>query len=229
MFAVNGILFNHESPRRGGTFVTKKVTSGIARIISGAQKTLVLGNIDAKRDWGHAKDYVVAMWKMLQVDVPEDFVVSTGKQYTVRQLVSFCFDLLGRPIAWQGEGLDEEGVDKATKETLVRISEKYYRPAEVDTLLGDCSKAKEKLGWVPETSFEDLVREMMEFDLKQHGLSLPSSAAKVMQQRLPVAGDCNERQRRTVKRPATLLSEDTGVALRTTTKRTRNVCLKNSI
>merc|ERR1719460_2937820 len=137
MFAVNGILFNHESPRRGGTFVTKKVTATVARIMAGRQKRLVLGNLDSLRDWGHARDYVKQMWLMLQADTPEDFVVATGVQYSVRDLVSLCFEMSGRPVTFRGEGVLEEGIDTKSGEVLVQVSEKYFRPAEVETLLGD--------------------------------------------------------------------------------------------
>merc|ERR1712176_477057 len=151
MFAVNGILFNHESPRRGGTFVTKKVTSSVARIVAGKQDKIVLGNLDSKRDWGHAKDYVKAMWMMLQTEQPEDYVVATSKQYSVRQLVTLSFEFMGKKIVWRGSGVSEEGVDETGK-VLVQVSPKYFRPTEVETLLGDASKAKKELGWSPKTS-----------------------------------------------------------------------------
>jgi len=176
VFAVNGILFNHESPRRGGTFVTKKVTATVARITAKKQDKLLIGNLDAKRDWGHARDYVKAMYQMLQVEQPEDFVIATSKQYSVRQLITLCFELVDRPVIWRGTGVSEEGLDEKTGEVLVQVSEKYFRPTEVETLLGDATKAKEKLGWVAETSFKELIGEMMEFDLKQVGLELPASA-----------------------------------------------------
>merc|ERR1712048_259218 len=140
----NGILFNHESPRRGGTFVTKKVTSCVARIAAQKQKTLVLGNLDSKRDWGHARDYIKAMWMMLQVDKPEDYVVATSKQYSVRQLVTVCFEMMGKKITWRGEGISEEGVDAKTGDVLVQVSPKYFRPTEVETLLGAATKANTK-------------------------------------------------------------------------------------
>jgi len=180
MYALNGILFNHESPRRGGTFVTKKVTSTIARIMAGKQKTLVLGNIDSKRDWGHARDYVKAMWMMLQQEAPKDYVVATSKQYSVRDLCSVCFEMCERPITWRGEGLDEEGIDEKSGAVLVQVSPKYFRPTEVDTLLGDATKAKEDLGWTAETSFKELVHEMLEYDLRQVGLELPRSAEGIV-------------------------------------------------
>jgi GDPmannose 4,6-dehydratase len=180
MFAVNGILFNHESPRRGGTFVTKKVTSSVARIMAGRQETLVLGNLDSLRDWGHAKDYVKQMWLMLQAKEPEDFVVATGVQYSVRELCSLCFEMIGRPVEFRGKDASEEGFDAKTGQVLVQVSEKYYRPAEVETLLGNPAKAKEKLGWVPETSFKELVHEMLEYDFAQSGLTLPPVAKEIL-------------------------------------------------
>jgi len=179
MFAMNGILFNHESPRRGGTFVTKKVTAAVARIKAGRQDKLTVGNIDSKRDWGHARDYVKAMWMMLQQDKPDDYVVATSKQYSVRQLITLCFEFVGITIEWRGAGLSEEGVDKASNKVLVQISEKYFRPTEVETLLGDASKAKKAIGWEAETSFKALVYEMMEYDLKQNGLELASTSAAI--------------------------------------------------
>mmetsp|Transcript_55390 Transcript_55390/g.129674 ORF Transcript_55390/g.129674 Transcript_55390/m.129674 type:complete len:358 (+) Transcript_55390:85-1158(+) len=181
MFATNGILFNHESPRRGGTFVTKKVTSTVAKIHAGKESKLVLGNLDSKRDWGHARDYVKAMWLMLQQDKPCDYVVATSKQYSVRQLVKLSFELVGRTIEFTGKDLSEQGVDAKTGEVLVVVSEKYFRPTEVETLLGDATKAKKELGWEPETSFKQLIYEMMESDLAENGLSLPSSAAAILQ------------------------------------------------
>lgn len=171
MFACNGILFNHESPRRGGTFVTKKVTMGIARIMGGRGGSLVLGNLDSRRDWGHARDYVKAMWLMLQQRAPQDMVVATGKQFTVRYFVSLCFKMVGKTIRWIGSGIHEEALDTASQRVLVKVSPRYYRPAEVDTLLGDATLARTQLGWEPETSFEDLVAEMLEHDLRQCGLS----------------------------------------------------------
>lgn len=180
MFAVNGILFNHESPRRGGTFVTKKVTANVAHIIAGKRDRILLGNLDSKRDWGHAKDYVKAMWMMLQTEKPEDFVIATNKQYSVRDLVTLCFEMVGRPVVWRGSGLEEEGVDQKTGEVLVQVSPRYFRPTEVETLLGDPTKAREKLGWTPDTSFKALVYEMLEYDLKQVGLDLPPVAKEVL-------------------------------------------------
>jgi len=179
IYACNGILFNHESPRRGGTFVTKKVTMAVARIKAGRQEKLVMGNIDSLRDWGHARDYVKGMWMMMQQEKPDDFVLATGKQYTVRQFITLSFELVGIQIEWRGEGVSETGVDKATNKVLVEISEKYFRPTEVETLLGDPAKAKKILGWTPETPFKGLVYEMMDYDMKQNGLELPAEAAAV--------------------------------------------------
>merc|ERR1712050_507744 len=164
---------NHESPRRGGTFVTKKVTSNVAQIMAGRRDRIMLGNLDSKRDWGHAKDYVRMMWMMLQQEKPEDFVVATNKQYSVRDLCSLCFEMVGRPITWRGSGIEEEGVDIKTGQVLVQVSPKYFRPTEVETLLGDPKKAREELGWTPEIPFKELVHEMLEYDMKQCGLSLP--------------------------------------------------------
>jgi len=160
MYACTGILFNHESPRRGETFVTRKITRGLSRISVGEQKVLYLGNLDAKRDWGHAKDYVRAMWLMLQQDEPEDFVIATGKQYSVREFVERTAPYFGMNIEWHGEGDDEIGMDKNTKKTIIAVDPKYYRPAEVETLLGDSTKAKEKLGWEPEITFDELIEDM---------------------------------------------------------------------
>jgi GDPmannose 4,6-dehydratase len=165
LFACNGILFNHESPLRGETFVTRKITRGLARIQQGLDECLYLGNLDALRDWGHARDYVKAQWLMLQQDEPEDFVISTGEQHSVREFVERVGQQLGYTIDWRGEGVAEEGVDRDSGKVLVKIDSRYFRPTEVETLLGDCSKAKSKLGWAPETSFAELVREMVEADL----------------------------------------------------------------
>ena len=160
LHASSGILFNHESPRRGETFVTRKITRGLSRISTGEQNVLSLGNLDARRDWGHAKDYVEAMWLMLQQDEPEDFVIATGIQYSVRDFVEEAAPYFGINIVWQGEGLDEIGVDKNTGRTVINVNPKYFRPAEVETLLGDATKAKEKLGWEPKISFKQLVEDM---------------------------------------------------------------------
>lgn len=165
MYACNGILFNHESPRRGGTFVTKKITRAVADIKCGNQECLYLGNLDAKRDWGYAPDYVEAMWLMLQQDKPEDFVIATGETHTVREFVELAFSHLGYDIEWSGAGIDEIGVDKNSGKTLVRIDAQYFRPAEVDLLIGDGSKAHEKLGWKPKVCFSKLVEVMMQAEL----------------------------------------------------------------
>ncbi|MFA5247673.1 MAG: GDP-mannose 4,6-dehydratase [Patescibacteria group bacterium] len=166
LFAVNGILFNHESPRRGETFVTRKITRGLARIKLGKDKKLFLGNLDAKRDWGHARDYVYGMWQMLQTPEPDDFVLATGEAHTVREFVEKSAHYFGINLTWQGNGLNEKGIDKNTGETIIEIDPKYFRPTEVDILLGDPTKAKNKLGWQPKTSFEELVKEMCESDLE---------------------------------------------------------------
>ena len=160
LHASSGILFNHESPRRGETFVTRKITQGLSRISVGVQDALYLGNLDAKRDWGHAKDYVEAMWLMLQQDQPDDYVIATGEQHSVREFVELAAPLFGLDIEWVGEGLDEKGVDKTTGRSIIEVSEKYFRPTEVDSLLGDATKAKEKLGWEPKTTFKQLVEDM---------------------------------------------------------------------
>ena len=160
MHASSGILFNHESPRRGETFVTRKITRGLKAISEGRQNVLFLGNLDAKRDWGHAKDFVRAMWMMLQQDSPEDYVIATGEQYSVREFVERSAPYFGFDIEWYGSGEDEIGMDKHTKRTIIAVDPKYYRPAEVETLLGDPTKAKEKLGWEPEISFSELVEDM---------------------------------------------------------------------
>ena len=160
MYACTGILFNHESPRRGETFVTRKITRALSRISTGEQQILELGNLNAKRDWGHAKDFVEAMWLMLQQDEPDDYVVATGEQYSVREFVEEAAPYFGMNIVWKGEGLDEVGIDKNTGRTVVKVNAKYFRPAEVETLLGDATKAKEKLGWEPKISFKQLVEDM---------------------------------------------------------------------
>jgi len=166
MYACNGILFNHESPVRGETFVTRKITRALAHIKLGLQSCLYLGNLDAKRDWGHARDYVEMMWMMLQQDEPEDFVIATGVQYSVRDFVNTAAAEIGLKISWEGEGEREKGYDQHGN-CIVAVDPRYYRPAEVETLLGDPSKAKEKLGWTPKVSFENLVVEMMREDLKE--------------------------------------------------------------
>ena len=158
--ASSGILFNHESPRRGETFVTRKITRGLSQISVGLQDCLYLGNLDAKRDWGHAKDYVRAMWLMLQQDKPDDYVIATGEQYSVREFVNKATPFFGIKIEWMGEGLDEVGLDKITKRPIIRVSDRYFRPTEVESLLGDATKAKEKLGWEPEITFNELIEDM---------------------------------------------------------------------
>jgi GDPmannose 4,6-dehydratase len=160
LHASSGILFNHESPRRGETFVTRKITRGLSSISTGQQDILYLGNLNAKRDWGHAKDFVEAMWMMLQQDEPDDYVIATGEQYSVREFVEEAAPYFGMKIEWIGEGLDEVGYDWNTKKAVIKVSPKYFRPAEVETLLGDASKAKEKLGWEPKISFKQLVEDM---------------------------------------------------------------------
>lgn len=172
MFACNGILFNHESPRRGRDFVTRKITTGIADILTGKTDCLYLGNLDAKRDWGYAGDYVEAIWLILQQDEPDDYVIATGETHTVREFCELAFKKVGINLVWQGEGLDETGVDKDTGRVLVRVSSEFFRPAEVDLLLGDPAKAKAKLGWKPRVSFEELVSLMVESDLRAAGVKL---------------------------------------------------------
>jgi len=166
LYACNGILFNHESPLRGETFVTRKITRALARIKLGMQEDLRLGNLDALRDWGHARDYVEMQWLMLQQDTPDDFVIATGVQYSVRDFVLAAADALGMTITFEGEGVDEVGRDPSGK-VIVKVDPRYFRPTEVETLLGDASKSKQKLGWTPQTSFADLVAEMAEADLAE--------------------------------------------------------------
>jgi GDPmannose 4,6-dehydratase len=160
MYACTGILFNHESPRRGETFVTRKITQALSKISIGLQDCLYLGNLNARRDWGHAKDFVEAMWLMLQQDEPDDYVIATGTQYSVKDFVEAASPYFGMKIEWMNDGLDEIGYDWNTKKTVIRVDPKYFRPAEVETLLGDASKAKEKLGWEPKISFKQLVEDM---------------------------------------------------------------------
>ena len=164
MFACSGILFNHESPRRGHNFVTRKITIGLGNILNGKQDKLVLGNIDSLRDWGHAKDYVYGMWLILQKDTPDDYVLSTNEYHSVREFVEKSFLLKGFTIQWKGHGINEIGYDTTTGRELIFISEKHFRPAEVEELLGDSTKARTELGWVPNYSFDDLVKEMVEHD-----------------------------------------------------------------
>jgi GDPmannose 4,6-dehydratase len=167
IFASNGILFNHESPVRGETFVTRKITRGVARIKYGLQEKLWLGNLDARRDWGYAGDYVEAMWLILQQDQPDDYVIATGRTHSVREFVELAFATAGMAIAWQGGGLDEKAYDRNTGKILVEIDSKYFRPTEVDWLWGDSAKAQRKLGWKPQVTFEELVKMMVRADLKK--------------------------------------------------------------
>ena len=167
IYACNGILFNHESPIRGETFVTRKITRALARIKLGLQDCLYLGNMNAKRDWGHARDYVEMQWLMLQQDEPDDFCIATGEQYSVRDFVDAACDELGIRIRWEGAGIEEIGIDERSGKTIVAVDPRYFRPTEVETLLGDATKAKEKLGWTPRTPFKALVAEMVIADLKE--------------------------------------------------------------
>lgn len=166
MFACNGILFNHESPRRGETFVTRKITRGVAKIHLGQAELIELGSLDSQRDWGHAKDYVEAMWMMLQQDAPEDYVIASGEMHSVREFVEMAFRHVGKEIEWRGTGLEEVGVEKDTGVVRVRVDERYFRPTEVEQLLGDASKAKKKLNWAPRVTFPELVKDMMEADIE---------------------------------------------------------------
>jgi GDPmannose 4,6-dehydratase len=172
MYACNGILFNHESPHRGETFVTRKITQAAARIKLGLQKTLFVGNLDAKRDWGYAKDYVEAMWLMLQQQKPDDYVVATNEMHTVRECIETAFSYLDIQIKWEGEKENEVGIDTKTNQVIVRVDPAYYRPSEVELLIGDYSKAKEVLGWEPKTKFYELIELMVHSDLKNEQLTL---------------------------------------------------------
>ena len=167
MYACNGILFNHESPVRGETFVTRKITRALARIKIGLQDILYIGNLNARRDWGHARDYVEMQWLMLQQDEPEDYVIATGIQYSVRELIEIAAQQLNISIRWEGEGPDEKGLEEKTGQIIIAVDPSYYRPTEVSELLGDASKAREKLGWEPVTSFEELIAEMIEADMEE--------------------------------------------------------------
>jgi len=165
LFACNGILFNHESPRRGENFVTRKITAGLTKIKRGEMEKLYLGNLNAKRDWGYAKDYVEGMWLMLQQDKPDDYILATGETHTVREFVEETCRVLDIDLAWEGEGMQEKGIDRKTGKTIIEIEAKYFRPAEVDLLMGDSSRAKEKLGWEPKVKFKKLVKIMVEAEL----------------------------------------------------------------
>jgi GDPmannose 4,6-dehydratase len=170
LFACNGILFNHESERRGKTFVTRKITIGLCDIAAGKRSTLKLGNLNSKRDWGYAPEYVEGMWRMLQQDTPEDFVLATGKTYTIREFIEKAAPYVGFEIAWKGEGVDEKGIDKKTGKILIEVDPKYFRPTEVDLLIGNPAKAKEKLGWETKVGIDELAKIMMEADKKDAGL-----------------------------------------------------------
>ena len=178
MFAANGILFNHESERRGETFVTRKITQGLSRIKLGTEKKLYLGNLDARRDWGHSRDYVEGMWRILQHTEPDDFILSTNETHSVREFVEEAGSVLGMDIIWRGKGLKEKGIDKNTGKTIIEVDPKYFRPAEVDVLLGDYSKAKEKLGWKPKITFKKLVRLMTEADFKKESRATMKTTRK---------------------------------------------------
>jgi len=172
LFACNGILFNHESPRRGETFVTRKITKGLARIKLGKEEKIFLGNLDAKRDWGYAKDYVEGMWRMLQADKPDDYILATGETHSVREFVEETARYLDFDLVWKGKGINEKGIDKKSGKTIIEIDPKYFRPAEVDMLIGDPSKAKKKLDWKPTTKFKDLVKLMAEVDYEEEATKL---------------------------------------------------------
>lgn len=172
MHASNGILFNHESPRRGETFVTRKITRAVAAIAAGDQDRLYLGNLDAKRDWGHARDYVEGMWRILQQDEPDDYVLATGRTVSVRDFVSTAFKVAGIDIEWKGEGVDERGFERGTDRCLIEVDPRYFRPTEVDLLLGDPAKAKEKLGWTATTTLEEMITEMVQSDIREHSNSV---------------------------------------------------------
>ena len=178
MYTCSGIMFNHESPRRGENFVTRKITLTLANILSGSKEPLRLGNLNAKRDWGYAKDYVKGMWMSLQQDKPDDYIFATGEQYSVREFVENSFSLCGINIGWEGSGVDEKGLDKSSGRVYVTVDPVYFRPTEVDSLLGNATKAKNKLGWEPKTSFKELTRIMVEADLKRAGLNPASILTK---------------------------------------------------
>lgn len=178
IYACNGILFNHESPRRGETFVTRKITRGLARILAGKDDCLYVGNLEAQRDWGYAKDYVYGMWLMLQQDAPDDFVLATGETHSVRAFTEAACAVAGIDLMWKGRGAKETGIDRTTGKTILRIDPTYYRPAEVDLLIGDPSKAKEKLGWEAQTKFADLVDMMMRHDMQKEGVRISQKRKK---------------------------------------------------
>lgn len=186
LFAANGILFNHESPRRGINFVTRKITLGLARVKLGLQDILRLGNLDAKRDWGYSKDYVEAIWKILQHDVPEDFVIATGETYTVREFVNEVTKNLGMDLVWKGKGLNEKGIDRKTGKTIIEIDAAYFRPNEVDLLLGDASKARKILKWTPRVTFKELAKIMTESDLELATMEQKMGHHIVNQKKFPV-------------------------------------------
>ena len=191
MFACNGILFNHESPRRGETFVTRKITKAIANILLGNQKTLYLGNLNAKRDWGFAPEYVTCQWMIMQQDIPDDYVIGTGESNSVREFVEHAFNYAGIEIEWKGKGVDEKGVIRSlrlpsrsnfkTGDILVEIDPRYYRPTEVDFLLADISKARKKIGWEPRVKFSELVKIMVDADMKLSGLQPPGEGERILQ------------------------------------------------
>ncbi|MBI4595145.1 MAG: GDP-mannose 4,6-dehydratase [Candidatus Tectomicrobia bacterium] len=191
LFACNGILFNHESPRRGETFVTRKITRGLANILAGKQKTLYLGNLEAKRDWGFAPEYVVCQWLMLQQDVPNDYVIGTGESYSVRDFIEHALNYLGIELEWQGTGTSERGILKSslsgyplkTGEALIQIDPRYFRPTEVDYLLADASRAKAVLGWEPQITFHELVKIMIDSDMQAIGLTSPGQGQKILLER----------------------------------------------
>jgi GDPmannose 4,6-dehydratase len=189
MHASNGILFNHESPIRGETFVTRKITRAVAAIATGQQECLYLGNLDAKRDWGHARDYVEGMWRIVQQKTADDFVLATGEAHSVREFVEAAFGEIGRRIAWHGRSLNEVGIDERSGRTLVRIDQRYFRPTEVDYLLGDASKAREKLGWQHQTSFGDLVSEMVASDLAEARANLRPDSSRAHGLQASLAGE----------------------------------------
>jgi GDPmannose 4,6-dehydratase len=189
MFACNGILFNHESPRRGEVFLTRKITRAVANILAGKQKTLYLGNLDSKRDWGYAPEYVEMMWLMLQQDIPDDYVVGTEESHSVREFAEKAFKYAGIDIKWEGEGIEEQGIissfnaaergDLKKDDTVIKIDPKYFRPAEVDFLEADITKAKEKLNWKPRVTFEDLIKIMVDYDLKLAGKTFPGKGEEI--------------------------------------------------